>query len=475
MTMEATDLFEYAPISLWEEDYSAVKQFLDEVRDDGVKDFRAYLSAHPEAVMDCLSRIKVINVNRRTVELFRAESKEHLLANVDRIFRDEMGQHFADELCDMFDGALAYEREGVNYALTGEPLDIRLHWAVLPEARDTWARVLVSVEDITARRQAERAVQASEARFRGLFEHAPISLWEEDYTALKAYLDKLRVSGVEDLREHLEAHPEAVTEAMGLIRVVDVNQRTVQMFRAESKQHLLDNLGRVFRDNMGAHFADELVDMWEGKLAYEREGINYALNGEPLNIQLLWTVLPGAEQDFSHVLVSIQDITVRKKAEAYLQYLGSHDVLTGLYNRAFFEEEMARLGRGRQWPVSVVVADLDGLKAANDSRGHAEGDKLIRRAAEVLQESVRGEDVVARIGGDEFAILLPGTGEESARMAVSRIRNLVSLNNQYHQTPVLSLSLGVHTGEAGSRLADVLRAADDAMYEEKRQHHRRRA
>ncbi len=474
MPAEATDLFEYAPISLWEEDYSAVKQYLDGVRAQGVTDFPSYLQEHPEAVGECLSRIRVINVNRKTVELFRAESKDHLLANVNRIFRDEMGRHFAHELADMFGGALAYEREGVNYTLTGEPLDIRLHWAVLPEARDTWDRVLVSIEDITARRKAERAVEASEARFRGLFEHAPISLWEEDYTRLKVFLDELRASGVDDLRAYLREHPEAVQEAMRQIRVVDVNERTVKMFRAESKQHLLDNLDQVFRDDMGAHFTEELVDMWEGKLAYEREGINYALNGEPLNIQLLWTVLPGAEQDFSHVLVSIQDITVRKKAEAYLQYLGSHDVLTGLYNRAYFEEELARLGRGRHWPISIVVADLDGLKAANDSRGHAEGDKLIRRAAQVLSESVRGEDVVARIGGDEFAILLPNTDDEAAHLAVKRIQNLIDLNNKYHQTPVLSISLGAHTGHQGRPLADVLRAADDAMYEAKRQHQRRR-
>jgi len=474
MASEASDLFEYAPISLWEEDYSAVKQFLDAVRVQGVTDFRAYLKQHPEAVGECLSRIRVVNVNRRTVELFQAESKEHLLANVSQIFRDEMGKHFALELTDMFDGVLAYEREGVNYTLTGEALDIRLHWAVLPESLDTWDRVLVSIEDITARRRAERAVEASEARFRGLFEHAPISLWEEDYTQLKAFLDDLRASGVEDLRDYLREHPEAVKEAMGRIRVVDVNDRTVKMFRAESKQHLLDSLGQVFRDDMGTHFTEELVDMWEGKLAYEREGINYALNGEPLNIQLLWTMLPGAEHDFSHVLVSIQDITVRKKAEAYLKYLGSHDVLTGLYNRAYFEEEVARLGRGRHWPVSVIVADLDGLKAANDSRGHAEGDKLIRRAAQVLRESVRGEDVVARIGGDEFAILLPNTDEEAAQLAVKRVENLIALNNQYHQTPVLSMSLGAHTGQPGSQLPEILRAADDAMYEAKRQHHRRR-
>src|SRR5205085_12588441 len=127
---------------------------------------------------------------------------------------------------------------------------------------------------------------------------------------------------------------------------------------------------------------------------------------------------------YEHVLVSIEDITARKQAEDYLKYLGTHDVLTGLYNRAYFAEELARLGRGRRFPVSMIMADLNGLKEVNDSLGHAEGDKLIRRAAEVLQASVRAEDLVTRTGGDEFAIILPATTAEAAAEAVLRVQGV---------------------------------------------------
>jgi diguanylate cyclase (GGDEF)-like protein len=311
-------------------------------------------------------------------------------------------------------------------------------------------------------------VAASEARFRGLFENAPVSLWEEDYSALKRSFERLRAEGVTDLRAYLAEHPEVVSECMASIRVVNVNRRTLELFRARSKEELLGNLERVFRDEMGTHFRDELVDMWDGKLSYQREGINYALNGDPVNIELFWTVLPGAEATFDRVLVSLTDITARKKAEDYLKYLGTHDVLTKAYNRAYFEEELTRLGRSRRYPISLVLADLNGLKQVNDQRGHAEGDKLIRRAAEVLQASVRGEDVVARVGGDEFALILPATDSAAAEQALVRIRNLAELNNKYYGPTVLSLALGAATGEAGSVLAEVLREADDRMYVEKR-------
>lgn len=470
----ACDLFEYAPISLWEEDYSAIKGIFDRLRAQGVTDLRAHLASHPETVRECLAGIRVLNVNRRTVELFRAGSKRELLDHVDRIFRGDMAHHFADELADMWDGQLRYEREGVNYALDGTPIAVRLHWAALPGAEASLARVLVSIEDITERKRAERQVAASEARFRGLFDNAPVSLWEEDYSDLKRYLDGLRAEGVTNLRAYLASHPEAVAECMGRIRVVNVNQRTLDLFRAESKEALLSNLGQVFRDDMGKHFTEELVDMWEGKLSYQREGINYALNGDALNIELFWTVLPGSEETFERVLVSLTDITARKKAEDYLKYLGTHDVLTGAYNRAYFEEELARLGRGRRYPISLVLADLNGLKQVNDGRGHAEGDKLIRRAVEVLQASVRADDVVARVGGDEFALILPATDAAAAEQALARIRSLAELNNKYYGPTVLSLALGAATGEAGSHLADVLREADDRMYLEKRQFYRAR-
>jgi diguanylate cyclase (GGDEF)-like protein len=464
-------LFDYAPISLWEDDYSAVKAYLDELRAGGVTDLGQLLREQPQVVAEAMRRIRVLRVNRRTLELFEAGSQDELLANLGRIFRDEMSAKFALELEAMWHGALAYTGEGVNYTLGGRPLDIRLHWAILPGAEATYARALVSIEDITGQRAAERAVAASEARFRGLFEHAPISLWEEDYTALKREFDRLRASGVTDLRAHLADNPELIQTCLAGIRVIDVNSKTLELFRAASKAELLANLARVFRDDMGTHFVDELVDMWAGKLTYEREGINYALNGDPLNIQLNWAVMPGAEASFDHVLVTIQDITARKKAEDYLKYLGTHDMGTGLYNRAYYEEELARLKRSRRYPISIIIADLDGLKRANDTRGHAEGDKLIRRAGEVLQASVRGEDLVARIGGDEFAVLLPATEAGAGRNTLDRIRTLVDLNNKFYGTPVLSMSLGVATAQASDDLLETMRQADDAMYTEKRRHH----
>jgi len=460
-------LFEYAPISLWEENYSSIKVFFDELRANGVTDLDRYLHEHPDEINRNMTRIKVSRVNRETLNMFGAESAQELLSNLDKIFRDEMRVHFRSELIALWNGDMSWSGDGVNYRLDGEALNIRLHWRILPECESNWECVLVSIENITALKQAEK-------RFHYLFEYAPISLWEEDYAALKREFDQLRSQGIKDLELHLNANPQAVDRFMSMIRVLDVNRQTLSLFEAKDKETLLSNLDKIFRDEMGSHFKDELIDMWAGKTYYERDGVNYSLSGEPINVQLAWTLMPEHEQDFGWVLVALQDITARKKAEDYLRYLGTHDVMTGLYNRAFFEESLQKLEARRSDPISVIILDLNGLKAANDTLGHQSGDNLIRRAAEVLKAAIESGYIAARIGGDEFIIIMPDVNGQAANEFMERIQSLVMMNNKYYRAPELSLSLGAATSEPGVSLEKVISLADDAMYSNKGLYYRRR-
>ena len=460
-------LFEYAPISLWEQDYSGIKNFLDGLRANGVNDLGKYLDEHPDDIYKSMGLIKVKHVNRETIHMFGAKDEPELLANLDRMFRDEMRSHWRSELTALWNGEREWSGNGINYRLDGEALQIRLHWRILPECESNWECVLVSIENITALKKAEE-------RFKDLFEHAPISLWEEDYGALKQEFDRLRAQDVVDLKSHLESDPEVVRRFMGMLRVLDVNQKTLEMFSAPDKETLLANLDKVFRDEMGSHFASELLDMWNGKTYYEREGVNYSLSGDPVNVHLHWTLMPGHENDFRWVLVALQDVTARKKAEEYLRYLGTHDVMTGLHNRAFFEETLQNLEANRKDPVGFIIVDLNGLKTTNDTLGHHAGDKLIRRAAEVLKAGIENGYFAARIGGDEFIIMMPGANEQMTREMAERVQSLVMVNNTYYREPELSLSIGAATSEPGVSLEKTISFADDAMYRDKGMYHRRR-
>ncbi len=460
-------LFEYAPISLWEQDFSRIKTLFDELRKQGVENLDSYLDTRPEFIDICMQAIRTLNVNRQTVSMFKAPSKESFLANLNLALRDGMRRHFRDELLALWRGEVKWAGEGINYTLDGEALDIILHWRILPEHEEKWDKVLVTIEDITARKRAEK-------RLESLFESSPISLWEEDYSEIKKYFDALRAQGVTSFDDYLREHPEAALHCASLIRVLNVNQKTLELFGASSKRELLNNLSQVFRDEMGDSFAKELIDLWNGKLAYEREAVNYSLSGEPINILLNFRVMPGHENDFAWVSVAIQDITARKKAENYLRYLGTHDVMTGLYNRAYFEETIAKLETNRVEPISIVILDLNYLKQVNDTYGHQAGDKLIRRIAEVLHAAADNKYFTARIGGDEFAIILPNEDAESADEFIKHIQALVEMNNKFYREPLLSVSIGAATSAPELSLEKVISLADDVMYKNKGEHHRRR-
>lgn len=460
-------LFEYAPISLWEQDFSRIKSLFDNLKKQGVIDFESYLDSHPEFIDECMHAIKVLNVNQQTISMFKADTKETFLTNLNLVFRDGMRHHFRAELISLWNGEVQWSGEGINYTLDGEALDIILHWRILPEHEKNWDKVLITIEDITARKKAERRLQ-------NLFEAQPISLWEEDYSEIKKYFDVLRQQGVTDFESHVEENPQVALHCAGLIKVLNVNQKTLELFGATSKEELLQNLGQIFRDEMGSHFAKELTDLWNGKLSYEREGINYSLTGEPINIQLNFRIMPEHEESFDWALVSIQDITARKKAEDYLRYLGTHDVMTGVYNRAYFEENIIKLENKRIDPISIIIVDLNYLKKTNDTLGHQAGDKLIRRIAEVLHAAFNTEHIVARIGGDEFAVILQNTNEEETREHVRQIETLVSMNNKYYREPELSISVGAATSKPNISLEKVINLADDAMYQNKGEYHRRR-
>jgi len=154
------------------------------------------------------------------------------------------------------------------------------------------------------------------------------------------------------------------------------------------------------------------------------------------------------------------------KADRKIKYLSFYDSLTGLYNRAYFEEELKRLNTKRQLPLSIIIGDINGLKLANDAFGHMEGDRLLKTSSAVLRKCCREDDIVARWGGDEFAILLPRTPEKETKEIMDRIKNAVNKTN--NKKVPLSISLGTATKTvSGTDILKVIKKAEDLMYRRK--------
>jgi diguanylate cyclase (GGDEF)-like protein len=143
-------------------------------------------------------------------------------------------------------------------------------------------------------------------------------------------------------------------------------------------------------------------------------------------------------------------------------------VLTRTLNRSFYVDELNRLERKGPQPVTIIIADLNGLKTANDELGHGVGDALLRRAGEVFGSLVEKPASVSRIGGDEFAVLLPATDAAGGEAVLASLAELIELNNQYYPDLELSISTGIATSRPGDRLEQVVKRADLKMLHAKR-------
>lgn len=165
-------------------------------------------------------------------------------------------------------------------------------------------------------------------------------------------------------------------------------------------------------------------------------------------------------------LCMIEDITARKKAEEEILYLSYYDQLTGLYNRRYYEEERKRIDTSRNLPITLVLADVNGLKLTNDAFGHALGDNLLKKIAQVFKSECRVEDIIARVGGDEFVFLLPKTNSMEAEKIIERINRSITEKQKEHI--ICSVSFGWATKSYQNEdIRKIFMRAEDHMYRNK--------
>ena len=469
--MEILDspFFELSPIAMWLEDYSDIKKQFNIWREQGVQDLFSFLQEDESRILECARKIKLLKVNSKTLELYQAKDFEHLSQNLSLVFKGDMTKSHIKELMALWNGETHFSNSAVNYTLTGERLDIQLKGIVLPGHEHDLSLLLITTEDITPYTEACRLEEKSRHLAEARFMYSPTSLWVEDFSRIKTKLDNVRALGIEDFKTFLDVHNDFINECIKDIVIIDVNQATLDLFGAPNKDVLYKNIHKVFAQEMVKTFREQLIELWNGNIHHHREAINYALDGSIRHVLLQFTVFPDYLDDWGMVQVALTDITARKKAENYLEYLGKHDVLTKLYNRAFYTTEINRLERNMLRPVSCIFMDMTGLKELNDTLGHDVGDSLLQRMGNILTQLVQQTLYSAcRIGGDEFVVLLPGADEAALQNCLQSLQELLFVDNQFYSLQPLNLSTGYATNKDGERMEDMLKRADMAMYQEKR-------
>ena len=211
---------------------------------------------------------------------------------------------------------------------------------------------------------------------------------------------------------------------------------------------------RVFQDLKKNDLPNEHKNHWQDK------------DGELHLISWSNTVITNDKGKIKYIVATGIDITKSKEQEDRINYLSFHDSLTDLYNRAYLEEEMKRLNTPRQLPISLIMGDANGLKLINDTYGHSVGDKMLIKIAEILTDSCRQEDIIARWGGDEFVVLLPQTKVKTAQSISERIKENCA------EDSIKNISLSMALGAAAKKvlnedLTKTLKRAEERMYKNK--------
>lgn len=400
-----------------------------------IRDNEVFLETLIDAIQDGISVLdkdyRIIKVNSRMNDWFA----DHIPLNGKRCYTVYHGRSLPCEACPVRDAYASGRLEHRFVPLVQQGIETGMLEVFAYPMRDERGKISSMVEyvrDITEQVRTEEALRESEEKFKLFFDSAPGGITIRD-----------AVTG-----ELVDANPAAVSMS-GCSDFDEMRHADQWLAPPFSREDALRWIHRTVQEG---------PQRFEWLNAH-RDGSFYWQEVLLTNVHL-----HGVER----VLASTMDITLKKQYEDQLKYLSLHDQLTGLFNRSYYENEISRLEVSRDYPITIIMADVDGLKLINDTMGHDRGDDLLRACAGVLRGSLRPSDVVARVGGDEFAVILPRTSNQHGEGIVKRIHGTIEAYNREGYDLPVNMSLGMATSEERSKsLAETSREADDAMYSSK--------
>jgi PAS domain S-box-containing protein len=288
-----------------------------------------------------------------------------------------------------------WEGELIHTKRDGTQVVVVSRWSLQRDEQGLPVAILETNNDITERKRAEAELRESLRRYRHIFQTVGVSIWEEDFSQVKKAIDELKATGVRDFGEYLAAHPELVQQAISIVKVIDVNDASVKLFAAHSKDELLVSLDKVFLPETQDVFARELIAIAEGRANFESETVLQTLAGDKL-VVLFTITFPPPPATLDSVLVTITDVTERKRAEEALR--NAQAELAHITRVTTLGEMTASIAHEINQPLAAVVTNGGACLRwlVGDSPNLDEAREAARR---VIRDGNRASDVIARIRG----------------------------------------------------------------------------
>lgn len=324
---------------------------------------------------------------------------------------------------------------------------LRLHMVPQFNAERVQSGAIVLLEDLTERKQAEDIIQERALQYRSLFEDSPTSLWEEDLSQVKGFLEQLRKSGVTDLRAYFEKQPEALLQCIQLIRMINVNQATLELTAAHSKEEVYKNLPALLPPESLPAFCEELIALAEGALRFDVESAMRTMAGELIYTDWRLQIAPGYEETWGKVFVSIIDITERQKMEERLRQAKEVAELATRAKSQF----LANMSHEIRTPLNAIIGMVNLLRDTSLDADQVDFVETIRTSGDSLLTVIN--DIL------DFSKIEAGRMEMesepfSIRSCVEEALDIVA--SKAHNKPI-DLIYAIEDDVPGTILGDVVR------------------
>lgn len=434
--------------------------------------FRALVDNNPIATVTLDNNQQILSINPAFEELFGYTLSEAQNQNLDVLIAPEEQLSTAKSLTENVINQVKISHTGIRKQKNGNLVNVEI-FGVPVMVNGNEVGVLGLYRDISNQIKAEKILLESEMRYRSLFEDSPISLWEEDFSAMKLEIDRFKSMGVKNFHEFFASNQDIVRKLMGKIKIINVNQATIKLFKASSKNDLIENFGSIINPESIQTNGEIYAALAEGEYQCIGEIHHIDFLGNNIYTVLRLSIAPGYEKSWEKVFVSVIDITERKNNESYLEYLSTHDQLTGVANRSLLYDRISHAlahAKRDQKMVAVFFLDLDGYKTINDLFGHLVGDQFLIQIANRLSANLRASDTVARFGGDEFILVLENISNIDAIKPITEkilksIAEPYRINDHICQVTT-SIGISIYPMD-GTTTEELINKADTAMYRAK--------